>query len=378
MRRRAWAAAMLAALPLWVLAGPRPQLELTKLADGFVQPVDLVFVPGSPRALVVEQGGRVRQLIPDGSDHPVVLDLTDRVVAGGEMGLLGLAFHPAFPRNGRVFLNYTTQADGRLGTRISEFRFEPDTLAGDPGSERILLRYEQPYRNHNGGMVLFGPDGYLYIGTGDGGAANDPHDHGQRLDSLLGKMLRLDVDRPEAGLPYGLPADNPFLGRPGGRPEIYAYGLRNPWRYSFDRQTGDLWCGDVGQNAREEIDLITRGGNYGWRLMEGFIRTPKVKADHVPADLIPPVVDYPRSEGVSVTGGYVYRGTRYPALQGLYLYADFGSGNLWGLRYSQGRIVENTKLISRGPPLSSFAEDASGELYAVGYAGTLYRIKAKP
>ena len=177
-----------------------------------------------------------------------------------------------------------------------------------------------------------------------------------------------------AGDTYGIPPDNPFVGVSGARPEIYAYGLRNPWRYSFDRATHALWCGDVGQNNREEIDLITRGGNYGWRITEGFICTPGVNKDCVTNGLIAPVLDYPRSDGSSVTGGYVYRGRAFPALQGVYLYADFGSGNIWGLREKEGRVIENRRLVTRGPPVPSFAEDAAGELYVVGYNGCLYQL----
>ena len=361
-----------------VVASPAPALRLVKFAEGFTQPVALVFIPGQSEAIVVEQAGRLRLLRPGDPNHPVVLDLTDRVDAGGEMGLLGLAFHPQFTTNRRLFVNYTTQSDGQLGTRISEFQLPAATMTADPAAERILLRFRQPHRNHNGGMLLFGPDGYLYIGTGDGGSANDPQNNGQRLDTLLGKMLRVDVDHVPAGATYGIPPDNPFRQQSGARPEIYAYGLRNPWRYSFDRATGDLWCGDVGQNAREEIDLIVKGGTYGWRIMEGMICTPKVGDPCDRQGLLLPVVDYPRPEGVSVTGGYVYRGTKFPTLKGLYFYSDFASGHLWGLRYGGGRVTEHHKLIDRGPSLSSFAEDRLGELYGVGYQGALYRLEAKP
>jgi glucose/arabinose dehydrogenase len=378
MRSGIWILLSLFTLGATAGAAPAPQVQLRKFAEGFTQPVALEFMPGQAGALVVEQAGRIRRLQVGSKDHPVVLDLTDRVEAGGEMGLLGIALHPQFATNRRFFVNYTTKRDGQLGSRISEFRLPADTLLADPAAERILLRYPQPYRNHNGGMVLFGPDGFLYIGTGDGGAANDPHDHGQNLGSLLGKMLRVDVDRTPEGALYGIPADNPFLHEPGARPEIYAYGLRNPWRYSFDRATGELWCGDVGQNAREEIDLIIKGGNYGWRIMEGTICTPKIGDPCDREGLLPPVVDYPRPEGVSVTGGYVYRGARFPALQGVYLYADFASGHLWGLRHADGKLIENHKLISKGPSLSSFAEDHEGELYGVGYQGALYRVEATP
>ena len=353
-----------------------PDITLTPLVRGFDKPVHAVTRPDTARVLfVVEQAGRVLIADPDGGErHHLVLDLRDRVESGGEKGLLGLALHPAFIQNGRFFVNYTTKAGGRLETRISEFQFDPRSRRANPEAEKILLAFDQPYGNHNGGLVMFGPDRLLYIGVGDGGSGNDPQNHGQNLATLLGTILRIDVDRTEPGHAYAIPPDNPFVGRPDARPEIFAYGLRNPWRFSFDRTTKELFCGDVGQNAREEVDVIQRGGNYGWRPMEGFIPTRGINDDVDTNSFLPPIADYPRPDGVSITGGYVYRGKKFPALHGVYLYADFASGKVWGLRYNKG-VVEGPRLVATSAPaIASFAEDADGELLAVSHNGTIYRI----
>ncbi len=355
-----------------------PDIVLTRWVDGFHQPVHLQPVPGSDRLMVVEQQGLIREVSRTGGEHRVFLDLRDRVDAGGEKGLLSVAFHPRFATNRRFFVNYTTKLDGQLHTRVSAFTAQPDLQRADRASEQTILLFRQPYGNHNGGLVQFGPDGFLYVGNGDGGSGNDPQNHGQRLDTWLGKLLRIDVDRTEGGRPYGVPRDNPFVGQPEARPEIYAYGLRNPWRFSFDRATRTLWCGDVGQNTREEVDVIVKGGNYGWRITEGFICTPAVNPDCNTNGLLAPVVDYPRAEGVSVTGGYVYRGKRWPALQGVYLYGDFASGRYWGLRWADGVRTAHRELIRHGPPPASFAEDHDGELYVVGYDGTIYTVGLRP
>lgn len=373
-------ALLLAMMPLCAAAGPNdsiPDIELVRVAGGFDRPVHLVPAPGSGDLFVVEQAGVIRRMTRGADRHAVFLDIRDRVEAGGEKGLLGLAFHPDFPRNRRLFVNYTTKADGGLRTRVSEFTAAPGLGAADPASEQILVAFDQPYGNHNGGLVVFGPDGFLYIGTGDGGAANDPHNNGQRLDTLLGKLLRIDVDRRAPDRAYTIPDDNPFVERADARPEIFAYGLRNPWRFSFDRADGTIWCGDVGQNAREEICIVRKGENHGWRIMEGFLCTPKVNRNCETNGLAMPVVDYPRDEGVSVTGGYVYRGTRFPALDGVFLYGDFATGHYWGLRHGAGRVTAHRKLVSRGPPVASFGEDVDGELYVVGYDGVIYAVTAK-
>jgi len=349
---------------------PIPDVRLVQAGRGFDDPV---FVTGDRQGglLVVEQDGVVRRLDSErGRPGEVFLDLRDRVVSGGERGLLGLAFHPDYPDDGRLFVNYTTP-EGGLTTRISELRASPGEGA-DPGSERVVLAFAQPYTNHNGGMVLFGPDdGYLYIGTGDGGAANDPQNAGQRLDTLLGKMLRIDVDR---GEPYGIPPDNPFVERAGARPEIYAYGLRNPWRFSIDPPTGRLYAGDVGQNAREEIDVVERGGNYGWRIMEGTLCTPGVSRDCDQTGLTLPIAEYTHDQGYSVTGGYVYRGTGFPALCGVYFYGDYGSGRLWGLRYDGETVTRQRLITDTGARIASFGRDDAGELYLVDYRGLIFRL----
>jgi len=316
----AWyrAASLAAALLVWAGAGDAaPTLGVQRLfpALSFTRPVALLQAPGdASRWFVVEQAGRVLTFanVPAPGAATPFIEITDRVDDGGEMGLLGMAFHPDFPATPRVYLSYTNDDSGRQ-SRISEFRLGQDGKL-DPATERILLRIAQPERNHNGGQIAFGPDGFLYAGFGDGGGAYDRHGaigNGQRLTTLLGKMLRIDV-APRSG--YGIPADNPFAGNPqcgsdghgdAPCPEIYAWGLRNPWRWSFDRQTGALWVGDVGQNALEEIDRVTRGGNYGWRCLEGTRGTGLACGDA--ANLLPPVAEYGRGEGRSVTGGYVYR-----------------------------------------------------------------------
>ncbi len=355
-----------------------PLIELAPAAEGLRQPVHIASPrDGSGRLFIVEQAGVIRML-KDGRLLPKpFLDIRGRVKSGGEMGLLSVAFHPAFTSNGRLFVNYTSAAGG-LHSVISEFTAAKDADRADPAAERVLLTLPQPYRNHNGGQNAFGPDGFLYVGFGDGGSGDDPHDNGQRLDTLLGKMLRIDVDRrdPEAG--YAIPPGNPLAGRDGARPEIWAWGLRNPWRFSFDALTGALWAADVGQDDREEIDLIRKGGNYGWRVMEGSICTPGVNKRCTKEGFEPPVHEYGRREGVSVTGGFVYRGRNVPGLCGAYVYGDFGSGRIWGLRYDHGkRLVLERRLINDSDlPISSFGEGEDFELYVADHGGRVLRLDA--
>jgi glucose/arabinose dehydrogenase len=333
------------------------------VSDGLRHPVYVTHAgDGSGRLFVVEQPGLIR-IVKQGRllDTPF-LDITERVRYGGEQGLLGLAFHPGYRQNGRFMVNYVRRSDG--STVIAEFQVSSDPDRSQ-AVEKLLLTVPQPYPNHKGGMVEFGPDGFLYIALGDGGSGGDPGNRGQDTDELLGKLLRIDVDR---GAPYATPKDNPFAGG-GGRPEVFAYGLRNPWRFSFDRQTGELWAADVGQHAWEEIDIVKRGGNYGWRIMEGthcFLPREGCARD----GLIPPVAEYGHDKGrCSVTGGYVYRGSRLPALHGVYLYGDFCSGEIFAL--SKG---DPHTLLSTGLRIASFGQDQDGELYVVGHGGTIHRI----
>jgi len=316
--------------------------------------------------LVTEQGGRIVAAGADGSTR-TFLDIRDRVSAGGEMGLLGLALAPDFERSGVFWIDYTAAAPRR--TVVSSF-----TSAGgqaDPASERVVIEVEQPFANHNGGQIAFGRDGYLYVALGDGGSGGDPQGNGQNTSTLLGSLLRLDVsDRAR----YQVPADNPFVGQ-DGRPEIWAYGLRNPWRFSFDRATSRLWAGDVGQNAWEEIDVITRGGNYGWNVLEGAHCFRAESCDQ--SGKIPPVFEYPNpAQGCSVTGGFVYRGSAMPELVGAYVYADYCSGSIWALRYADGRVTAQAQIAKVDIHISSFAQDRAGEIYALEHAtaGGIYRI----
>jgi glucose/arabinose dehydrogenase len=353
---------------------PIPSIDLKSVIKGLRDPVGLFHAQdGSGRLFIVEQGGTIRILKRGRLLKEPFLNIRDRVISGGEMGLLGLAFHPDFSRNGRLFVNYTSRSGG-LHTVISEFKISSRSNAADPKSERILLTIDQPYSNHNGGAIAFGPDGALYIGTGDGGAGNDPHGNGQNLTTLLGKILRIDVDKREAVKPYGIPGDNPFIARRGAAKEVWAYGLRNPWRFSFDSLTGLLYAGDVGQNAREEIDVIRKGKNYGWKTMEGTLCTPGVNFKCNKRGLEPPIMDYPRSEGTVVIGGYVYRGQSIPSLCGVYLFSDFGNGRIFGLRYHEDKVKEHRRLLSTGRRISSLGEDEQHELYLLDYEGEVLKI----
>jgi len=325
---------------------------------------------GSDRVFVVEQSGRILVFANDraAASARVFLDIRDRVTASdGELGLLGLAFAPDYAQSGVFYVDYTTA--NPLRTRVARYRVSPDPDAADRASEQIVLTVEQPYTNHNGGMLAFGPDGMLYIALGDGGNAGDPLGHAQDLGTLLGSLLRID---PAGGTQYAIPADNPFVGQgPGARAEIWAYGLRNPWRFSFDRQTGELWLGDVGQGAREEIDVVTRGGNYGWNVYEGD--APFHNPGNLPPSaFVAPIHDYGRAAGAAVIGGYVYRGTALPELRGDYVFGDYISGRIWSLR-RDGAAVVVTHVADIADPVS-FGEDERGELLVVSHGGTLHRL----
>jgi glucose/arabinose dehydrogenase len=301
------------------------------------------------------------------------LDITSKVTFVDEMGLLGMAFHPSYASNSRFYINYVRGGTSAPQTVIAEYQAQagnPDLA--DPASERILLTVNQPFTNHKGGQLTFGADGFLYIGLGDGGGAGDPNGNGQSLATLLGKLLRIDVDHTSTGRQYAIPADNPFAGG-GGLPEIWAYGFRNPWRFSFDSSTGRLFAGDVGQDKFEEVNLVERGGNFGWNTMEGLhCYTPATGCNM--AGLVMPIIEYGHSEGEAVIGGYVYRGSAIPDLVGSYIMADFESGTLWMASESAG-IWTRTQLLSTGRNISSLGQDALGEIHVVDYNGSVLKVE---
>jgi glucose/arabinose dehydrogenase len=340
-------------------------VRLVKIAT-LEQPVAFAVRKGDQAFYVAEKTGKVMAIRNGRVDAAPVLDLSGQVSLGGEQGLLGLAFSP----DGRyLYVNYT---DLNGDTRVIEYVMKGGRA--DTDSRRQVLFVHQPFTNHNGGDLVFGPDGYLYIGLGDGGSEGDPMNEGQRLDTLLAKMLRIDP-RPSGGQPYGIPRDNPFVGHAGARPEIWAYGLRNPWRYRFDRQTDDLWIGDVGQNMWEEIDFQpagSKGGeNYGWNRMEGN----HPYSGRATSSMIRPVYEYSHQGGAcAVVGGYVYRGSRIPALRGAYLLGDDCVGPIVALAAVNGRVVQRRTLPISVQSLSSFGEDQNGELYALSLSGPVYRI----
>lgn len=352
---------------------------LTEVASGIGSPTDIQNASdGSGRLFFVRQTGQIMVWKNNVVLPTPLLNISNLIVAGGEQGLLGLAFHPDYRNNGLFYVNYTRSIDGAtVVARYSRSTTAPDIA--DPLSATILLTIAQPFANHNGGALRFGPDGYLYIATGDGGSGNDPQNNAQDLTRLLGKILRIDVNT----VPYGIPPDNPFVG--SSQPEIWAYGLRNPWRFSFDRVAGDLFIGDVGQNAREEIDFVragTGGGmNFGWRIMEGTLCT-NLPGDPPcnPSSFTLPIVDYDHGQGCSVTGGYLYRGSAVPELKlasppaaglfnGVYVYGDFCSGTIWRISATASGGVSNSVLLSSGLRITTFGEDENGEIY-VADAGT--------
>lgn len=336
----------------------------------FNNAVYLTAIPGSSDLAIVEQGGRIVRFNPsNASSVTVMLDISARQpMQANEEGLLGLAFDPDYENNGRAYVHYTEHGPRRsVLSRLLRSTVNPLQL--DSATEQVLLEQDQPFSNHNGGMLAYGPDNMLYMALGDGGSANDPQNNSQRLSNLLGKLLRLDV----SGAGLAIPADNPFVGQAGARGEIWAYGLRNPWRFSFDRLTGTLWLGDVGQNSREEIDIITRGGNYGWRVFEAEERFDDSQNSLPDSAFTAPVFSYGRDSGFSITGGYVYRGSTAPSIQGQYVYADFG-GEVWALEYDGASVGENRSLGILNS-VSSFGEDATGELFAVSLGGSVFGFR---
>ena len=342
----------------------------------FDQPLEYrIAGNGSNRVFVVEKPGKILVFPNDAQveDAEVFLDVTRLVDStASEKGLLGLAFHPNYATNRLFYINYTD----RNNTVIARYHVDPaNPSRALPNSADILLTFPQPYANHNGGHLAFGPDGYLYIATGDGGSSGDPQNNAQNRSNLLGKILRIDVDNPAGNLPYGIPADNPFAGNTQGwREEIYAYGLRNPWKFSFDRQRGWLWAGDVGQDRVEEIDIIKNGANYGWRIMEGSPCFP-ASSDCDQEGLTLPVWEYEHPVGNAVTGGYVYYGNTVPGLYGAYVYGDFGTGLIWALWLTPDQTVQDNRLLlNSGLNISSFGVDQDNELYVVDFNGKIYKI----
>ncbi|HEY3914376.1 MAG TPA: PQQ-dependent sugar dehydrogenase [Verrucomicrobiae bacterium] len=396
---------------------PRPDWLIDSISS--VRPVWMSEAPdGSGRFFVVVQTGRILIVKKgsDGADAKEFLNIEDRQTAfQNEDGLLGLAFHPGFKTNGLLYIYFTMKntpedikrLDNGLPINfpyrsvISEFKVSAsDPDKADMSSERVIFETLQPFWNHKGGELLFGPDGYLYFGLGDGGRGDDPFGNGQNTAAFLGKMLRIDVNtRTTLGggrggskeLQYGIPEDNPFVKEPfmggiGAQHEIYAYGFRNPWRFSFDRETGDLWVGDVGQNLWEEVDLVTKGGNYGWNVFEGIHH---FKPGPEGAQYIMPLMEYPHQPkllknslypdhtiGLCVVGGYVYRGHKYPALQGIYIYADYNLGTIWGFRYDRDarKITTQSQMLDQPKNICSFAEDLDGEIYALTQEGPIFQL----
>jgi len=341
----------------------------------FKRPLEVTFAgDGSDRLFVVEQQGTIRvfENRDDVKEAELFLDLRDVTLRkGNEEGLLGLAFHPQYQENGQFFVYYSTPPRTSVVSRFTVSSENPNQA--DRQSEEVLFKLKQPFSNHNGGSIRFGPDGYLYIGLGDGGDANDPYANGQNLETLLGSILRIDVDHQDQGLDYAIPKDNPFVGRDDARAEIWAYGLRNPWRIAFDRESGQLWTGDVGQNRFEEVNRIVKGGNYGWNKREGLHSfEPQSPAKEI--DLIDPQAEYFRHEGRSVTGGIVYRGPTLKDYDGAYFYADYVYGNVWALRTEGSKTTSNRRVAETGQQIAAFGEDAQGEMLLCTFEGKLFRL----
>lgn len=350
-------------------------------------PVEFQMVPGHDSLVAtVSQAGviKVFDLARPAAAPKTMLDISGtHTQRSGEMGLLGFAFHPLYPRVNKIYVNYTNNRATNpppLATVVASFNVDTALLKADTGSRKVVITFSQPFQNHNGGKVAFGPDGKLYIATGDGGSAGDPQNNAQRKNTMLGKILRLDVDSLAPNQGYRIPRDNPFVDSGAGvNKEIYAFGLRNPWRFSFDFPTRRLWLGDVGQGFYEEIDTIVAGGNYGWKLREGYNCYGNPATCNRPG-LLDPIWQYTHANGnISITGGYVYRGSEIPFLYGTYVYADYGSGRIWGLSFGGDTLMINTLLKSSGYNISHFGVGPGGELYAANIAtAAYYKLKLDP
>lgn len=368
-----------------LLAAPEIKIAETFKGQNIKLPVALAIPPdGTERLFLVQQFGKITILPNDRSSNEEItfLDVTERplIKQQFEEGILGLAFHPDYAKNRKFYIYYSLQDPKH--TRVSEMQtFADDPNKADISTERVLLEIPQPFWNHNSGNILFGPDGYLYIAIGDGGKANDPQRFSQNTFVYNGKILRIDVNTRAGNRPYGLPSDNPFLKKPGYHPEIFALGLRNPWGLIFHPETNQLWAADVGQNAWEEINIITNGGNYGWSYREGG-HSASARSDAPPkgAEFIDPIHEYDRSSGLSITGGIHYRGKAIPELQGKYIYGDFVHGNIWALDFQNGKKTSNTKIFKRTKGTlkpTAFVEDANGELLILSHDHKLYTISLK-
>jgi glucose/arabinose dehydrogenase len=357
-------------------------ISLQQVVGGLASPIDVESAPGDPRLFVVGQRG-VISVVYGGRVVGTFLDVSSRISCCGERGLLGLAFHPKYVSNGKFYVRYTDKS-GNL--RVSEFKVSADPGKADASSERILITIAHPkFANHNGGRIAFGPDGYLYIGTGDGGSGGDPSNNGQNLGTLLGKLLRIDVDSAADGKPYAIPASNPFVGQAGKRAEIFAFGLRNPYRFGFDRQTGDLWIADVGQNLWEEVDraFASAGGgsgaDFGWSVMEGN-HCYKPSSGCKTAGLTLPLLEYAHGTGdaigCSIIGGFVYRGSAYPSLVGRYFFGDYCTGRIWDVAADAKPGASPQELLKSGLRIVGWGEGSDGEMYLVALGGGLYRLTA--
>ena len=340
---------------------------------GLEQPND-----GTGRLFVVQQGGMVRTIQGGAVLPQAFLDITSKIIVQGEMGLLGLAFHPNYQQNRKFYVNYVRNSAGQFQSVIAEYTASAaNANFADPATERILLTVDQVnnFPNHKAGQLAFGPDGFLYFGLGDGGSAGDPLGHGQDTQTLLGKMMRIDVNAASPGLQYRIPPDNPFVSG-GGLPEIWAFGFRNPWRFSFDEATGRQFVADVGQNNFEEIDIVQKGGNYGWNTMEGMhCFNPSTGCNM--AGLALPIAEYSHAEGDAVIGGFVYHGASIPAMRGTYVFGDLDTGKIWNLTETTANTWNRTLLMQSGLTISSFGQDQAGELYVVDFNGRVFKIVAK-